>query len=85
MNKYTIEYNGIRWERVSKRAARKHLREGREIGLLPCKILPSRWMSPLVIRKENINVFDSYVNTYEYYNCMYDTGYYASFYARERI
>ena len=82
MNKYTIEHHG-RWERISKQAARKHLQEGREIGILPCKMLPG-WMDLLVITKEHFDDFDAYVNGYEYYNCMHETGYYASFYAKER-
>ena len=82
MNKYTIEYNGT-WERISKRTARKHLLEGRQICILPCKMRPSGWLNPVVVSKEEMDSFDAYVNGYEYYNCMHETGRYASFYARE--
>ena len=44
----------------------------------------SPWTNPIVINgnllTENDYDFDKYVNSYEYYNCDHERGYYTTFY-----
>lgn len=73
--------NDIRYERISKREARKYYNRGRRVYCLACKLNP---LSPLVhmceMQYPSNADFDAVVNAYEWYNCNNECGRYAAFY-----
>ena len=72
------------YTRISKRAARKLYDANKPVHICVCKYRPNNmWMPAVEIRhyKDEAS-FDSYVNSYEHYNCNYETGYYAAFYTK---
>jgi hypothetical protein len=80
-----VEMSG--YKRISKKQARKLYDSGKDIRVVPCKYRPdNEWI------KFNINntyesatsqrTFDKIINDIEYYNCCYETGYYAAFYIK---
>lgn len=75
--------------KVTKPIARKLFDNGEEIHLLPCKIPNSALMndgpiSPAIISKSgDKDQFNTAVNYFEYYNCNYETGYYAHYYIKK--
>jgi len=74
-------------KKINKATARKLYRdEGVEIHLLPCKVgLGSVWVRPVGIRAAGpaAETFDHRVNSFEYYNCNAELGYYAAYYIKE--
>lgn len=86
----------VSYKRVNKPTARKMYNQGCSILLLPCKVSESalydstshnHWVRPysmsLMTSEEETNRFDRAVNTYEYFNCNAELGYYAHFYVSE--
>lgn len=86
----------VNYKRVNKATARKMYNHGCSILLLPCKVGESalyestsqnHWVRPysmsLMTSEEETNRFDRAVNTYEYYNCNAELGYYAHYYVSE--
>ena len=81
------------WKRISKRTARKHYSEGKDVYLLPCNFNPENvWQAPALMKKPQEEVypiftecdyFNKSVNTFENYNCGdKERGYYAAYYVR---
>lgn len=86
----------IMFKRIQKRTARRLYNEGEIIYIVPCNVWPDFkgiWIKPMNISKNleeeragNLYVamgFDSIINSYEYYNCNYELGYYTAFYVLE--
>ena len=74
-------------KRISKKMARKIFEQGKTIYVQSCRFNPFCVLSQAIdINKENDSFlygsynFDTYVNSFEYYNCSFEQGYYASFY-----
>ena len=87
MTIHEFDYNGTTYTRINKNAARNILRDEpyKYILMLTNKMNPfSPWTNIIVINgnllTENGYDFDKYVNSYEYYNCDYERGYYTTFY-----
>ena len=80
----------VNYKRVNKPTARKMYNIGSSILLLPCKVSDKvldnthPWIKPVeisILTSENEeNQFDRSVNSYEYYNCNSELGYYAQYY-----
>lgn len=88
---FTGNYYGerITLERISKRQARKLFDAGETVYMQSCKFHPfGMWSQAYSVNKNQDNMiyapetFDNIVNNFEYYNCSYEQGYYASFYKR---
>lgn len=81
-----------KFKQLLKPMARRAFNDGKKIYLLPCKVNaicldPKHvgFVSPCVVEhKENegVNQFDRTVNSFEYYNCNSELGYYAHYYIR---
>lgn len=79
------------YNRVNKAVARKEYYSGKEIYLFACKVLPvfngDGIIQPVVISLDTSgdanNQFDRAVNSFEYYNCNSEMGYYAHYYIKE--
>lgn len=79
--------------RVSKRAARRLYALGMPMIMVPCNEWPfSRMASSFPMHKSDNDeavttppntMFDNRVNAFTFYNCTYETGYYAAFYVNE--
>ena len=70
-------------ERISKRAARKLYENGESVYMQSCKFHPlGGWEKGMEIPNIGESTFDAMVNSFEYYNCSYEQGYYASFYKK---
>lgn len=91
MNKYIIN----NYERISKTTAKKLFLNGEKIEMFPCKAVPGSVWFPYgyTISREAQKVyaidetgiknrFDSLVNSFEFYNCNSQSGYYAAFYRK---
>ena len=82
------------YKKVNKPTARKMYNSGLSVFLLPCKCrFPDSdsqfsWVLPIEINmfttEESENKFDRSVNSFEYYNCNAELGYYASYYVTEQ-
>ena len=72
--------------KVTRDAARKLVRDGYTIKLIPSRIrLKNLWMEPAFMSKDilekNDSDFEKFVNEYSYYNCNNaEVGYYPAFY-----
>ena len=72
----------------NKTVARKAYNDGETILVQTNKVSPhSVWMTPYAINKNDDMMynfastdFDTRVNSFEFHNCNYETGYYSSFY-----
>lgn len=70
--------------RINKKEARRRFNQGEEITLLACKIwIDNPWIGGYRIDNKDERDFDSIVNSFEYYNCTSETGYYASYYVEQ--
>lgn len=76
-----FELDGIRYERISKRDARKYYNRGRRVYCLACNLNP---LAPFVhmcdMQYPSRADFDTVVNAYEWWNCNNECGRYAAFY-----
>lgn len=69
--------------RITKKQAATRYENNQNIYLLPCKMNPENmYQKPMQFNRMNSkhNNFDSIINSYEYYNCNYELGYYVAFY-----
>ena len=78
----------MKYKRVNKSVARKMYNMMFPIYLVPCKAnIDCVWISPVKISfetsNESQNRFDRDVNSFEYYNCCAELGYYAHYYVLE--
>jgi hypothetical protein len=76
------------YTRIIKKQARNTYNNGQHVALVACKIAPDdngTWIQPIDIDNDRLDGydFDDFVNNFEYYNCMYETGYYAAYYIKE--
>ncbi len=83
------------YKKIHKPIARKMYNMGFSIYLVPCKcrfVDPDSnvksWVTPFKILisecEEKMNKFDRTVDTYTYYNCNAELGYYPVFYVKEQ-
>ena len=72
-----------RFKRVSKRTARRHYNNGESIIILPVKCYTETFAFETEENYNKIRTFDNLVTEFEYYNCNYESGYYAAFYVAE--
>lgn len=86
MNKYV--FSGVLYgeqctlERISKKKAKKMFDAGATIYLQTSKFRPfGVWSQAMPIEKADES-FESVVNSFEYYNCGYEQGYYTHFYRK---
>lgn len=77
-------------KRVNKRVARRLFNEGKIITVFPCKANPRspwwfgmEWDRNYLLSIGEDGDFDKLCNTFTYYNCNYETGYYPAFYVEE--
>lgn len=74
------------YARIRKDVARRLFKEGKTIYLTPSNIAASDsnlWIKPYAINNESGKNFDDIVNTYEYYNCNHELGYYTNYWINE--
>ena len=70
--------------RINKARARNLVNKGGKVYALPRLMRTGNaWQAPALIELDEFASFDSWVNSYEYYNCSHETGYYAAFYIKE--
>ena len=76
--------------KINKSEARKQFNVGVNVYIIPNKMsIDNMWMPLYKMNKwelesiDNSITFDKFINEYEYYNCMYETGYYCSYYLIE--
>lgn len=83
------------YKKVNKAIARKIYNHGLPVYLVPCKCRfvdpesdEKSWVTPLKISllecEEEMNKFDRTVNSFEYYNCNAELGYYSAYYVKEQ-
>lgn len=81
----------VECKKINKRKARKLYEDGKTIFITPCKVsVCSMLILPFIANKKecekqygkNATSFDALVNSFEYYNCCYELGYYAAYYIR---
>lgn len=80
----------ITLKRISKRTAKKMFEQGKTIFLQSSNFKPfGVWSQAIEINNQKdcflsgVYGFEQYVKSFEYYNCSYQQGYYASFYIEE--
>lgn len=80
---------GEKFRRVNKTEARNRAAMGESIGVCACNMDPFNpywsmcaWYHPAEEREaaDGFDTFDKFVNAYEFYNCSYEAGRYASYY-----
>lgn len=81
------------FQRVNKKQARKFYDDGTTVYILPCKVrFGNMFITPfdanLKDREERYGKdedlsFDRLVREFEWYNCCYELGYYATYYVKE--
>ena len=75
------------FDRIRKDVARRLYNEGKTIYLTPSNIAASDsnfWVKPFAIKQgDGKGEFDQRVNSFEYYNCNYELGYYTNFWTNE--
>lgn len=71
-------------QQVQKRTARKLFNAGEKIYLQTSNMAPFNiWADCMEVQKdEDVQNFDTLVNSYEYYNCSNQTGRYTHFYKK---
>ena len=82
MNNITIVKGNTTYKRITKKTARNAFNNGLIVIITPCKANPyfigAAWYE--TSKNETTPDFDKMVNSFEYYNCFSEVGYYASFY-----
>ena len=70
-----------KWQRVSKPRARNLYNQGHDVYIIPCNAHPENfWIQPVKMLRNDETTFDKVVNTFSYYNCNSELGYYPAFY-----
>ena len=80
------DLNVGKYTRVRKDVARRLYSEGKTIYLTPSNIVASdsnMWIKPYPINNRSERNFDEIVNSFEYYNCNWELGYYTNFWINE--
>ena len=81
-----------KYTRIRKDVARRLYNEGRTIYLTPSNVAASDsnlWIKPYSLHITELRIgelpltFDQRVNSFEYYNCNYELGYYTNFWIIE--
>lgn len=81
--------HGERFRRINKTEARNRAANGEKIGVCACNLdpfnpfwNPCAWYDPIEEPEafDGFDTFDKFVNSYEYYNCNHEAGYYAAYY-----
>ncbi len=72
--------NGTRFIRIDKRAARKAYEAGKTVHAVACKMHPGGWAGLCPLTPGEETNFTDHVNSFAYYNCTWETGYYPHFY-----
>ena len=75
-----------KYTRVRKDVARRLFNEGRTVYLTPSNVVAddsNMWIKPYPINNRAGENFDNAVNSFEYYNCNYELGYYTNFWINE--
>lgn len=68
-------------ERINKRVARKLFNEGKMVWITACNMRPEQGLLMNAGTYENeLSNFDTFVNSFTYYNCNNETGRYPAFY-----
>lgn len=68
-------------ERINKRVARKLFNEGKTVWITACNMRPECGLLMNAGTYENeLSDFDTFVNSFTYYNCNNETGRYPAFY-----
>lgn len=68
-------------ERINKRVARKLFNEGKTLWITACNMRPECGLLMNAGTYENeLSDFDTFVNSFTYYNCNNETGRYPAFY-----
>lgn len=68
-------------ERINKRIARKLFNEGKTLWITACNMRPEQGLLMNAGTYENeLSDFDTFVNSFTYYNCNNETGRYPAFY-----
>ena len=68
-------------ERINKRVARKLFNEGKTLWITACNMRPECGLLMNAGTYENeLADFDTFVNSFTYYNCNNETGRYPAFY-----
>lgn len=68
-------------ERINKRVARKLFNEGKTLWITACNMRPECGLLMNAGTYENeLTDFDTFVNSFTYYNCNNETGRYPAFY-----
>lgn len=87
MNNYvfTNEKTGMQYKRISKKEAKKRFINGGNMIVAPCNMrLFTNWGGWSIIDGFNVAEpeleFDRIINSFIYYNCNAEMGYYPSFY-----
>lgn len=76
--------------KVNKTKARNLFNQGKTVYIVPCKVrfdFNNMWIEPYEINKSkyeyyDVDTFDIIINSFEYHNCNYELGYYASYYVQ---
>lgn len=82
---FTGKYFGevITIKQIQKRTAKKLFDSGETIYIQNSNFHPfGVWSQCIEINNKDGDSFESIVNSFEYYNCNSETGYYATFYKR---
>ena len=77
-------YNFDGFKRVNKTAARHLFNDGKTVRFCACKINPTNLYELYADISDIDGEFDKLVNSFEYYNCNRETGYYTAFYIHEK-
>ena len=72
--------------KVNKTIARRLYDDDREFIVVPCKCGPQSMLALTVndftFEKMIDYSFDTFINSFTYYNCNYETGYYPAYYVK---
>lgn len=81
-NTYTFTNGSKTYKRVTKKTARRLHNEGVSLVVVACNLRPfTPWHCEGVMSADD--EFDTFVNSYTYYNCTNETGYYPSYYVAQ--
>lgn len=73
--------------RINKAQARKAFNLGRDVFIVPVKMMPTNDWGTTINRNQPLGIgrtrsFDEIVNAFIFYNCLSETGYYPAFYVK---
>lgn len=81
MTRMTFSDSGATYTRISKREAVRMYTTGQSFAACPVKLRPGFPFAPhIMIHPDETRSFDQMINSFKYYNCSHETGYYPAFY-----